>query len=270
MRLFSRILGSGPPVVILHGLLGMSDNWMSIGRALAESGMAVHLLDLRNHGRSPHADSHRYTDMADDLLEYFDEHDLDQAALIGHSMGGKLAMIFALLNPEKIGRLVVADISPVDYRKLGNTFHQQLLATLLALDLSRHSSLSAIHHELETRLGDRQLAMFLAKNLAKNDTSGGYGWRCNLPVLQRYLRHLLVGLADLEAHAPCPVPTLLLKGNQSSYVLPEHEAEIRNFFPDSQILGIEKAGHWLHSEQPQAVISALLDFLVESSSPHRP
>lgn len=270
MRLFSRILGSGPPVVILHGLLGMSDNWMTIARALAGNGMAVHLPDLRNHGRSPHADSHRYTDMADDLLEYLEEHNLEQAAIIGHSMGGKLAMIFTLLNPEKVGRLVVVDIAPVDYRKSGNTFHEQLLATLLDLDLSRHCSRDSIHEELAARLGNQQLAMFLAKNLIKTEDQAGYRWRCNLPVLQRYLGHLMVGLADLEAHAPCPVPTLLLKGNQSSYVLPEHRAELRMFFPASRILGIEGAGHWLHSEQPQAVIAALCDFLGERPSPERP
>jgi len=270
MRLYSRILGSGRPLLILHGLLGMSDNWMGIARALAQNGMAVHLLDLRNHGRSPHADSHRYTDMADDLVEYLEEHGLEQVDIVGHSMGGKLAMVFTLLNPEKVRRLAVVDIAPVDYRKSGNSFHEQLLATLLAIDLSRHSSLGSILGELETRLGDPQLAMFLAKNIEKNAASGSYGWRCNLLVLQRFLRHLMVGLEDLEAHAPCPVPTLLLKGNQSSYVLPEHLAELRRFFPNSRILGIDGAGHWLHSEQPQAVIEAMHDFLAGNTIDRTP
>jgi pimeloyl-ACP methyl ester carboxylesterase len=261
MHLYSRILGTGPPVVILHGLLGMSDNWMSVGRALAQAGFSVHLLDLRNHGRSPHADCHRYTDMTDDLLGYLMIHDLDQASIVGHSMGGKLAMIFALLNPEKVRRLALIDIAPVDYRKPGNTYHEQLLTTLLGIDLSSHSSLKSIHEEIARRLGDGQLAMFLAKNITKTSPRGAYGWRCNLPVLQRHIRHLLIGLADLEAYGPCLVPSLFLKGNQSSYVLPEHETERLHFFPQSHLLGIDGAGHWLHSDQPQATVAALLAFL---------
>lgn len=264
MHLYSRILGTGPPVLILHGLLGMSDNWMSVGRALAQAGFSVHLLDLRNHGRSPHANSHRYTDMAEDLFEYLEYHDLDQVAIVGHSMGGKLAMIFALLTPEKVRRLVVVDIAPVDYRLPGNSFHQQLIATLLGIDLSRHSTLRSIYEDLANRLGDPKLTMFLAKNITKLDPpNGGYVWRCNLPVLQRYLSHLMVGFADLEAHAPFPAPTLFLKGNLSSYVLPGHEPERQKFFPHSQVLGIDGAGHWLHSDNPQATVTALLSFLGE-------
>lgn len=261
MQLYSRIVGNGPPLIILHGLFGMSDNWLTVGRELARHGLTVHIPDLRNHGRSPHTETHRYPEMSDDLLDYFGQQDLQRATIIGHSMGGKVAMIFALLHPEKVEKLVVVDIAPVDYRLPGNSFHRNLIDTLLEIDLNKFHERGAIRLELERRLHDLQLAAFLAKNIARQQLAGKFRWKCNLEVLQKYLQHLHIGLDELEIHAPCPVPTLFVKGNESDYYLPQHDTERLFFFPDSEVTGIDNAGHWVHSEQSERFLGAVLAFI---------
>ena len=260
MQLHSRIFGNGTPLVILHGLFGMSDNWLTVGRQLAALNFRVHIPDLRNHGRSPHSDSHRYTDMVDDLIDYLDSHRLDTVNLIGHSMGGKVAMITTLLHPERIRRLVVVDIAPVDYRQPDNTFHQELIATLQAVVIARFRERGEIRAELEAKLLDHRLAGFLAKNITR-DHQGHFSWRFNLEVLERYLQHLYIGLEELSIHAPSPVPALFITGGDSPYYLPSYDQERRFFFPDSTLRTIADAGHWVHSEQPERFLHELLSFL---------
>ena len=260
MRLFSRILGNGEPLLILHGLFGMSDNWLTIAKELAVEGFAVHLPDLRNHGKSPHTDTHRYTDMVDDLLDYLAVHGLDRCHIVGHSMGGKLAMIFSLLHPEHVTKLVVVDIAPSDYRQSGDTFHHDLINTLLSINLREYNERGSIRQLLEKRLGDKRLAAFFAKNIGR-DEQNGLVWKFNLPVLQRYLNHIRIGLHELEMYAPCPVSTLFIKGNDSEYYLPAHEPDRRFFFPNSVVQGIDNAGHWVHAEQTEIFLSILLRFL---------
>ncbi|MBT8359538.1 MAG: alpha/beta fold hydrolase [Deltaproteobacteria bacterium] len=260
MQLYSRIIGSGPPILILHGVFGMSDNWVTIGSALAEQGFSVHLLDLRNHGRSPHAETHRYPDMCDDLNHYLEQKKLGIVDIIGHSMGGKLAMMFGLLDPEKIRKLVIVDIAPSDYRDLDNSFHANIITTLLQIDLAAHDGRGSIKEELAAKLNDQSLATFLTKNIGRDERSEKFIWKLNLPVLQKFLQHLHIGLEELEIYAPCPVPTLFIKGNDSSYYLPEHEPDRRNFFPDSEVVGIASAGHWLHSEYPEKFLEIVVPF----------
>lgn len=261
MLLHSRKIGSGPPVIILHGLLGMSDNWLSIARKVAAQGFCVHLPDLRNHGSSPHAETHRYPDMCEDLLDYLKEEQLESAPIIGHSMGGKLAMIFSLLYPERVEKLVVVDIAPSDYRKPENTFHAQLISSLLQLDLNAYRRRSDIRRALEARIGDLDLAMFLSKNITSDNETNRFIWKCNLPVLYKFIQHLHTGLDDLDIYAPCPVKTLFIKGNNSTYYTNEHEGDRRHFFPNSTVVGIDDAGHWLHSQQPAKFVSILSNFL---------
>lgn len=258
MQLYSRILGEGPPVLILHGLFGMSDNWLSIARALVENGYCVHLLDLRNHGRSPNSDTHRYTDMTDDLEEYLNHNSLDVVHIIGHSMGGKLAMIFALLYPERLDKLVVVDIAPSVY--LDITYHSEIVDALMDIDLAAHSQRGTIRNELTVRLRDQGLAMFLTKNIIWDDRESSYTWKINLPVLKKYLHHLQRGLDELAIHTPCPVPTCFIKGNESPYYGPENEEDRLFFFPDSEVVGIPEAGHWVHSDQPQRFQQTVLSF----------
>ena len=161
MQLYSRILGEGPPVLILHGLFGMSDNWLTIARVLVENGYCVHALDLRNHGQSPNSETHRYTDMSDDLEEYLNNNLIDVVHIIGHSMGGKLAMIFALLYPERLEKLVVVDIAPSAYSDI--TYYAEIVDTLIDIDMTAHREKGAIRKELTLRFGDQRLAMFLQK-----------------------------------------------------------------------------------------------------------
>jgi pimeloyl-ACP methyl ester carboxylesterase len=264
MKLFARTFGNGPAVLILHGLFGMSDNWLTIGRALAEKGYSIHLPDLRNHGRSPHAESHRYPDMCDDLLAYLEEQELDTVRIIGHSMGGKLGMILALLHPERVRQLVVVDIAPADYRSPEKSYHTNLIDTLQRIDLFAHRERGAIREELEARLHDRRLAAFLTKSIDRAGRSAGVRWKFNLPVLKKYIQHLQIGLDELEIHAPCPVPTLFVKGNASDYYLPKHDHDRLMFFPNSEVAGIDKAGHWVHSEQPERFLEIVGQFFAEN------
>jgi len=263
MHLYSRILGEGPPVLILHGLFGMSDNWFTIARALAAQGFCVHLPDLRNHGRSGHAMTHRYTDMCDDVEEYLDHNGLDVVHIIGHSMGGKLAMIFALLSPERLGKLVVVDIATSAYGD--SSYHSDIIDILMDIDLTVHHRRSTIEDELSARLKDKRLAMFLSKNIFWNNKEAYYSWRLNLPVLKKYLHHLQIGLQELTIHAPSPVPTCFIKGNDSPYYRAEHEADRVFFFPDSEVVGVAAAGHWVHTDQPLRLQEIVLSFFRRNS-----
>lgn len=265
MHLYQKIVGQGPPVLILHGLFGMSDNWLAIAKQLADGGFSSYIPDLRNHGRSPHTETHRYTDMCDDLLELMEKQGLQHAYLIGHSMGGKLGMIFSLLHPEKVDKLVVVDMAPSDYRHPNNTFHAHLIHTLLQIDLSNHKERNTLRHEIETLLNNNSLAMFLAKNIGKMKGSNQLYWKFNLPVLQKYLQHLYLGLEELELYAPCPVNTLFIKGNDSDYYLPKHEQDRHFFFPHSEVVGIDGASHWVHSDTPIPLVENIIEFISSTS-----
>lgn len=260
MHLFSRKIGKGHPILILHGLLGMSDNWLTIGKNLALEGYAVHLLDLRNHGQSPHSNTHSYPDMCGDLLDYLEQEKLNEVSIIGHSMGGKAAMFFGLLHPEKVKTLIIVDIAPSDYRRSNKILHANLIASLLEIDLSSHENKRTIMEEIEERLNNRTLALFLGKNIAR-DIHDNFSWKLNLPVLQNYLPTIYAGLDELKIYAPSPVRTLFIKGNNSDYIRPEHEPEIRKYYPWSNVVGIDNAGHWVHADQPVKFLEALSVFL---------
>lgn len=268
MELYSRIIGGGPPVLILHGLFGMSDNWLTIGNNLADRGLSMHLLDLRNHGRSPHVSTHRYPDMVDDLLGYLDRQALDHVDIIGHSMGGKLAMIFGLLEPERINRLVIVDIAPSDYRSSDYTYyHTHIVDSLLGVDLHAHQSRGTIRKELSARLGDNALASFLTKNIYRDRTSSRFAWKLNLPVLRKFAEHIQIGLEELELYAPCQSPVLFIRGKRSTFYLPDHEPDRRTFFPNSAVITIDDAGHWVHSEQPDRFLDISAQFLIFGQMP---
>lgn len=261
MKLFSRKIGSGSPVVILHGLLGMSDNWVTIAKQLASHGFAVHLLDLRNHGNSPHASSHTYREMCEDVLTYFKDENITRARLVGHSMGGKVAMNFALLYPEKLSQLAVVDIAPSDYSKHNFGYHSNIIHNLMAIDLSAHESRRTILEEIRQRLHDYQLTMFLGKSIqAKGRNS--FVWKVNLPVLLANLPLIAEGLDKLKPLAPCKVQTLFIRGEKSDYIQACHEPDRVTFFPDSSVVSIPGGGHWLHMDQPERFLATLIDFFI--------
>ncbi len=260
MQLHSRIIGSGSPLVILHGLFGMSDNWLTIGNELASHGFEVHLLDLRNHGRSPHAPSHTYKDMSEDVLHYFDTRNIERGALIGHSMGGKLAMYFALLHPEKLSHLAVIDIAPSDYSRHNPGYHLNIIHNLMAVDLGKHKRRSTLIADITERLHDHRLGMFLGKSIQR-DEKGNFYWRLNLPVLLGSLPGIVKGFDELRYLGPGKVPTLFVRGEKSDYIQSKHEVDRVQFFPESEVETIAGGGHWLHIEQPKRLVERLLRFI---------
>lgn len=250
MKLFSKILGEGDPLVIMHGVFGMSDNWHTLGKRWSEKHQ-VHLLDLRNHGRSPHSDEFSYEAMSDDVLEYLNDHSIDRANLLGHSMGGKVAMLFAVLNEERVNKLIVADIAPKPYPP----HHQEIIDALESLRLNQLSSRSEA--EAQFALSDVGVRLFLLKNLYWKDKDK-LGWRFNLPVIAREINE--VG-ESLPPQAIYYGPTLFARGGNSGYIADSDMDEIQTHFPQAELITIQGAGHWLHAEKPTEFYDAVNEFL---------
>ncbi|APY08772.1 alpha/beta hydrolase [Winogradskyella sp. J14-2] len=253
MILHSNIIGKGKPFVILHGFLGMGDNWKTLAKQFSESNYQVHLVDQRNHGRSFHSEDFDYELMAEDLKAYCEEHNLNNIVLLGHSMGGKTAMRFATLFPELVSKLIVADISPRYYP----IHHDTILEGLSSLDFSEIKSRGAADKALSNFVKDAGTRMFLLKNLYWVE-KGQLALRINLPVLKAKVSE--VGEA-LPTHATFNKDTLFLKGDRSEYIGEQDEAIIHRHFPYSTIVSISNAGHWLHAENPEDFYDAVINFL---------
>ena len=240
MKLHSNIIGSGFPLIILHGFLGMGDNWKTLGKKYSELGYEVHLVDQRNHGRSPHSEDFSYTHLSNDLLEYCNTHNFDQISLLGHSMGGKTAMQFACEHPTKIKHLLIADISPKYYAP----HHQDILDSLLSLDFSEIKSRTDAANELEKYISDPGIRLFLLKNLYRK-TPSEFALRINLKTLAEKV---------IEIGKPLPEEyrfegkVLFLKGDKSNYILPNELNSIEKHFPNYTLQTITNSGHWLHAE----------------------
>jgi len=253
MLLHSKILGEGTPLVILHGFLGMSDNWKTLGTKFAENGFQVHLVDQRNHGRSFHSDDFSYQHMANDLLYYSDHYQLENIHLIGHSMGGKTAMLFATNYEAKIEKLLVADIGPKEYP----SHHQEILNGLSALDFDVITSRKEADLSLSKYIEDQGTRMFLLKNIYRNDKNG-LGLRINLEVLSKSAKDIGEGLPNGSIfHGK----TLFLRGDKSGYIAPTDTTLIKLHFPDASIDTVSNAGHWLHAENPLEFYDKALNFL---------
>lgn len=251
-QLYSKILGEGQPLLILHGFLGMSDNWKTLGSAYAENGYRVHLIDQRNHGRSFHTDAFSYEHLSDDLHRYADHHNLSAFKIIGHSMGGKTAMTFATKNPERVSQLLVADIAPKSYPP----HHQQIINGLKAMNLSDINSRGDADRMLSKHIDNPGIRQFLLKNLYRK-TPDDFGFRFNLEVLGNRMTE--IGSA-LDEQSIYPGDTLFLKGDRSDYIKENDTDLILRHFPNARIKEISKAGHWLHAENPQAFLKESLDF----------
>ena len=251
--LYSKIEGSGKPFLILHGFLGMSDNWKTLGTKWAEAGYEVHLLDLRNHGRSLHSDEFTYTVMAHDVLDYCQEKNLSSIYLMGHSMGGKVAMTFATAYPKIVDKLIVADIGPKEYRP----HHDQILEGLSAVDFSKKPDRSEVDEIVSKYVGDFGTRQFLLKSLYW-ESQGQLAYRFNLAVFLNNKDS--IGEA-LSPNAVYNGATLFLRGSNSNYILDEDFAQIHQQFTQAQILTISDAGHWLHAENPDAVYESVKNFL---------
>ncbi len=251
--LHSTILGKGTPLLILHGFLGMSDNWKTLGNKYAEQGLQVHLIDQRNHGRSFHDVVFDYNTLAADLSDYMSYYKLEKAHLLGHSMGGKTAMQFAVQKGSQVVKLLVADIAPRYYPP----HHQKIIDALLTLDLDRISSRSEADRQLSVQIDDFGVRQFLLKNLYWRER-GKLGFRCNLDILQHRLNE--IG-APLAADSTFEGATLFLRGGRSDYIRPDDRSLIERHFPNARINTVENAGHWLHAENPTQFFEKSIRFL---------
>lgn len=249
--------GEGPPLAILHGLFGSGRNWAAIARRLAAHHRVI-ALDLRNHGASPWADTMDYAEMAEDVRAILHASGHRRFALLGHSMGGKAAMVLALAHGAEIERLVVVDIAPAAY----TAHHLDYVRAMRALDLGGITRRAEADARLAPAVSDAAERGFLLQNLIfPSAAAGGEArWRLNLAAIER----ALPGLVDFPALPPgaaYPGPALFVAGGRSDYLRSGHEPEIRRLFPNARIARIAGAGHWLHAEQPQAFLDIVQPFL---------
>lgn len=250
MELHARIQGEGPPVVLLHGLFGSNENLGTLARELARD-YSVYALDLRNHGRSPHADTMDYPSMAGDVRQTMAAHGLEAAAVLGHSLGGKTAMELALAHPDLVDRLIVLDIAPVTYTS-GN---ETELAAMQGLDLAAVGSRWDADKALSAHIDNAGVRQFLLKNLARTDD--GFAWRIPLDTIASQYPNLA---AAPSAPGSYDGPALFIRGRHSTRVTDEAEPAIRERFPNARIESVE-AGHWVHIEAPETTSTLVRSFL---------
>lgn len=269
MKLFYREEGkkNQHPIVIVHGLYGSSDNWLTVGKKLGKKNH-VFMVDQRNHGRSPNANEHNYEDMTEDLADFFEEHRIEKAIVIGHSMGGKTAMYFAAEYPEKIDKLIVADIAPKNYFELEEKgqyyLHQHILESLKEVRKHQFETREEIADFLSIKLDNESLVMFLLKNVYRNKETNRFDCRINVDVLYDHLDEVISGVNYRWLEDRMPIlnyPVLFIKGEKSPYISEEDEKKIKEIYPEAQITTIPDAGHWLHAEQPQLFMEALEQFI---------
>jgi len=253
MLLHSNILGEGKPMIILHGFLGMSDNWKTLGKKFSSEGYQVHLVDQRNHGRSIHDDIFNYEVLVEDLKHYCEHYELNNLILLGHSMGGKTAMLFASIYPEMVYKLIVADIAPRFYP----IHHDQILEGLSSLDFDVIQSRTEADNILSKYVSDYGTRLFLLKNLYWIE-KGKLALRINLQVLKDNVEEVGEALPITYSFSG---GTLFLKGDKSEYIAISDETLIKMQFPNSDIVTIENAGHWLHAENPAAFYNEVIKFI---------
>lgn len=245
--------GDGPPLAILHGLFGSGRNWKSIAARLAAHHHVI-AFDLRNHGASPWVATMAYDEMAEDVRASLRALGCSRFALLGHSMGGKIAMRAALRDPASVERLVVADIAPIAYRP----HHLDMVRAMRGLDLAGLRRRAEADARLAQAVPDPAERAFLLQNLVFDD--GAVRWRINLESIDRAMPDL-VGFPPIPPGAIYDGPALFIGGARSDYLRPAHEPEIRRLFPKAQIAHIPEAGHWLHAERPQAFLDLVEPFL---------
>ncbi|WP_038032354.1 alpha/beta fold hydrolase [Thermonema rossianum] len=256
MKLYFQEVGAGTPLLILHGLFGSGDNWMTIARRLAEEGnYHIYLPDLRNHGRSPHSEEWTYEAMSEDVRAFIEEHALQRPIVLGHSMGGKVTMWLACRYPELLRAIVVADIAPRAYP----VHHDTIIEGLLAIPVETIKSRREADQILSRYVPETGVRQFLLKNLYRTE-EGGYAWRMNLKVIANQLSNVVEGL---PGNYRADLPALFIRGLNSDYVRDEDIPVIKQHFPRARIADIAGAGHWLHAEQPEQFLQHLKSFLQE-------
>ncbi len=255
MILNYKVFGEGFPVIILHGLFGSLDNWQTIAKKLAAAPFAVYIVDQRNHGKSPHSDEFSYDLLANDLNDFFEQHQITKAHLIGHSMGGKAAMLFALQHPKKVEKLVVVDVAPVAY----GDRHSQVFEALFAADVANATDRTEVEKVLRQKLeNDESTVQFLLKGLSRDEAGKHFEWKFNLDSL-----HKNYGAVSDEVNASgiFEGETLFIKGSKSNYINSTNYSVIQDLFPHNLLTEIKDAGHWVQAEKPQEFTEEVMKFL---------
>lgn len=266
MKLFFQKIGEGKPLIILHGLYGYSDNWITIARKLSGK-FQVYLVDQRNHGRSPHSAEHDYSVMANDLFELMMSENLRQAWILGHSMGGKTAMLFAAMYPDMVTGLIVVDIGPGGYANIDSPSsqvltHLNIVSALQGIDLKKYSSRVDIERELARTIPSISIRQFLMKNVHRN-TDNSFSWKLNVDAISKNLPLIMgkIHLDKLKNNLYPSFPILFIKGEFSDYINPEQQKLIKQYFSHAQLEEISGAGHWVHAEQPESFYNVISKFL---------
>ena len=253
MILNYKAFGEGFPVIILHGLLGSLDNWQTIAKKLSEH-FRVYIIDQRNHGKSPHSAAFNYDLLAADLLELYKVHHISRAHLIGHSMGGKTVMHFALNYPDYVGGLVVVDITPSEY----GDYHQHVFRALLNAKSEEANEREEVAASLRKSLKDETTVQFLMKGLVRDANGEHFEWKFNLKSLYENYGEIS---RSLQSSHPFQGPTLFIKGEKSNYINASNYSALESIFPNNHLAEIKGAGHWVHADKPVEFIAEVERFL---------
>ncbi len=265
MNLFYRKYGKAgdQPLIILHGLFGISDNWVTYGKRIAAEGFEVFIPDQRNHGHSPHSDSFNYIALTDDLFDFIDEHEIDTPIILGHSMGGKVAMRFALENPQFVKRLVVVDITLKAYGP--RISHKKIIEAMQQVDLSSAKKRSEVEDMLAPFIQEPRIRLFVLKNLYRTENNQ-FAWRININGIAQNLNQMFDAIDTLTKFEK---PTLFIKGGASDYITLKDFPQIRYNFPHAEIVTIAGASHWVHVEAPEKFYQITSGFLTGNPSWYR-
>ena len=253
-----KTFGEGRPVIILHGIFGMLDNWQTFGKKLGEE-YQVFLVDQRDHGRSPHTEEFNYPLLAEDLKDFITQHNLEQPLLIGHSMGGKVVMEFLLNYPDVAGPSIVVDMGVKKY----SGGHEFIMEALASVPLDEVQNRKEAQSHLSKKIDNQGVMLFLMKNFTRKP-EGGYRWKINLPLLMVSYKGLMAH--DLRDRSEEESQVLFVRGGLSDYILDADFGDIQKVFPQAEITTVEEAGHWVHAQQPQKLFSVVSDYFRLQSS----
>jgi len=254
MKLFYRHFGEGQPVIILHGIFGISDNWVTIGRRLAEK-FEVFIPDQRNHGQSPHSSTFNYYSLVDDLFEFIEDHQLVNPIIVGHSMGGKVAMNFVLDNPAKVDKLIVVDISTRHYS--ARQEHMEIVQAMNSVDFDSVTKREDVEEIISRTLKSPRIKLFVMKNLYRIGQNR-FSWRLNVKDIYENIDNVFEGVDSPYSYEK---PSLFIKGGNSDYIIEEDKGPILKMFPSAQFKTIEGASHWVHADKPDELCATFSEFL---------
>jgi pimeloyl-ACP methyl ester carboxylesterase len=251
LQLNYKIIGQGEPIILLHGLFGMLDNWQTMAKRLADAGYMAILLDQRDHGRSQHSNQFNYALLAEDLRHFMEDNWIHQATLLGHSMGGKTALRFTAEHESMVSSLIIVDMGIKRYA--GG--HLDVFEALFSIDLAALDSREQAEQQLQSKLRDNGTVQFLMKNLSRKK-EGGFEWKMNLALLLKEYQNIL---APIEFSHPVHIPACFIRGQQSDYVLDEDIPAIKTALPEATFVTIPGAGHWVHADKPDELFQAIMN-----------